>query len=76
MKAFIWMEVQCSHCDSVIGWDYTNAKSVSALKKATKDWIFDRDFGNLCPECQKKIKSNPSKKDVNDSKQVLKNKER
>ena len=56
MKAVIWMEVQCSNCDRVIGWDYINAKSVSKLKTATKDWIYDKENGNLCPECQEEIK--------------------
>ena len=40
MKAIIWMEVQCSNCHNVIGWDYNNAKSVSALKKGHKRMDF------------------------------------
>ena len=56
MRAVIWMEVQCSNCGSVIGWDYHNAKSVSKLKEVTKDWIFDKKIGNLCPECQKTVR--------------------
>lgn len=56
MKAVIWCEVQCSNCGDVIGWDYHNAKSISQLKEATKDWRFDRERGNLCPECQKELR--------------------
>lgn len=56
MRAVIWMEVQCSNCGGVIGWDYRNAKSVSKLKKATKDWICDKEHWNLCPDCQKKVR--------------------
>lgn len=56
MRAIIWMEIQCSNCSSVIGWDYHNAKSVSELKKATKDWSFDEKHGNLCPKCQKELR--------------------
>lgn len=56
MKANIWLSVSCSHCGGVIGWYYHNAKSVSKLKEATKKWIFDKEHGNLCPECQKKLK--------------------
>lgn len=55
MRANIRIEVQCSNCGSVIGWNYRNAKSVSKLKEATKDWIYDAEYGNLCPECQKEI---------------------
>lgn len=56
MKANIWLSVSCSYCGGVIGWYYHNAKSVSQLKESTKNWIFDKEYGNLCPECQKKLK--------------------
>ena len=56
MKCIIWLEVKCANCDRVVGWDYKNASSVSKLKAATRDWIFDRDLGNLCPECKRKLR--------------------
>lgn len=56
MRANIWVSVSCSLCSGVIGWNYHNAKSISKLKDATKDWIFDKNYGNLCPECQKKLR--------------------
>lgn len=42
MRASIWLSVSCSCCGVVIGWYYSNAKSVSKLKKATKNWVFDK----------------------------------
>ena len=54
MKASIWVSVSYSICGAVIGWNYHNAKSISKLKEATKNWIFNKECGNLCPECQKK----------------------
>lgn len=56
MKANIWVSVSCSHCGGVIGWNYHNAKSISKLKEITKNWICDKEYGNLCPECQKKLR--------------------
>ena len=56
MKVKIWMEVQCARCDLIAGRNYRSKKSVYELKEFTKDWIFDKQYGNLCPECQKAIK--------------------
>lgn len=55
MKPIIWVEVHCDNCGDVIGWNYHNAKSISKLKESTKKWIYDKEYGNLCPECQGKI---------------------
>lgn len=60
MRANIWLSVSCSCCGAVIGWYYSNAKSVSQLKKATKNWVFDKEYGNLCPECWEKLKKRRS----------------
>lgn len=56
MKAIIWVEVCCNNCGGVIGWNYNNAKSISKLKEATRNWIYDSEYGNLCPECKKKLR--------------------
>ena len=55
MKPVIWIEVHCDNCENVIGWNYHNAKSISKLKEATKSWIYSEEYGNICPECQKKL---------------------
>lgn len=55
MRAKIRIEVQCANCGGVIGCYYRNANSVSCLKKKTKDWIYEGEFGNICPECQKEL---------------------
>lgn len=52
-KAFIWCELVCSHCGSVIGFDYKDSKTISDLKRKTKDWRYCDEEGNLCPECYK-----------------------
>lgn len=56
LKAKIRIEVQCSNCGGAIGDYYHNAKSVSRLKEKTKDWIYDDEFGSICPECQKELR--------------------
>lgn len=56
MKAIIWCEVSCTNCGDVIGFDYKNAKTISALKKAVKDWRYCEEAGNLCPDCYKNMK--------------------
>lgn len=55
-RAIIWCEVACGHCGGVIGFDYTNAKTISNLKRKTRDWKNCAEEGNLCPECYKKLK--------------------
>lgn len=61
MKAKIWCEVTCLYCGRSVGWSYVNAKSISNLKKATSEWSFDPDVGNLCPDCYAKFKENGRK---------------
>lgn len=56
MKARIWMEVVCCNCGGMIGWNYSGAGSVAKLEKATEDWVFDKDYGNLCPECMEALR--------------------
>lgn len=55
MKPIIWIEIHCDNCGDVIGWNYHDAESISKLKKAAKDWIYNKEYGNLCPECQKRV---------------------
>jgi hypothetical protein len=57
MRSAIWCEVACGKCTAVIGWYYQNAESISKLKKATESWVFSEEYGNLCPECYAKIKT-------------------
>lgn len=52
-RAIIWCEITCSNCGGVIGFDYKNAKTIAALKRKTKDWVYCDEEGNLCPECYK-----------------------
>lgn len=56
MKARIWMEVTCGNCGGMVGRIYHNAKSVSLLKKEAAGWTFDKDYGNLCPECSEALR--------------------
>ena len=57
MKAFIWMEVQCSNCNNVIEWDYTNARSVSALKKKLqKIGFLIKTSGTYAQNVRKKLR--------------------
>ena len=59
MKPAIWIDVHCDICDYTVGQYYRNAKSISKLKAATKNWIYSPEYdGNICPECQKKIFDN------------------
>ena len=44
----------CCHCGGVIGFDYRNKKTISNLKRKTKDWRYCDGEGNLCPECYEK----------------------
>ena len=55
MKANIRIEVRCGNCGCVAGSYYHNAKSLPKLKEVTKDWIYDNEYGNLCPECQNEV---------------------
>ena len=61
MKAKIYCEVICCHCGGLAYKSkyYRNTSTISELKEATKDWIWDDELhGNLCPECQKELKRN------------------
>lgn len=55
--AVIWCEVSCSNCGGVIGFDYKNAKTISALKRKVRDWKYCGEEGNLCPDCYKAWKN-------------------
>lgn len=56
-RAVIWCEVNCCNCGGVIGFGYRNAKTISKLKRVTKDWKYFDGEGNLCPECFEKLKN-------------------
>ena len=46
------MEVICDQCGGVVSRYY----NVSTLKKMVKNWAYDEKYGNLCPECLKKLR--------------------
>lgn len=55
-KALIWCEVICCHCGGMaISSDFYSPETIRKLKAETKDWI-RTEVGNLCPECQAKLK--------------------
>lgn len=56
-KAIISCEVTCGNCGGVIFSYYKNAQSISKLKEMTKDWRFTDEYGNTCPDCLEKMKS-------------------
>ena len=61
MKARIYCEVTCCNCGGLAykSTYYKNTTTISELKEATKDWVWDdKLYGNLCPECQKELKRN------------------
>ena len=60
MKARIYCEVTCCICGGLAykSTYYKNSSTISELKEATKDWIWDDKLhGNLCPECQKELEN-------------------
>ena len=50
------MEVICDQCSGVVSRYYNTNKDVSTLKKMVKNWAYDEEYGNLCPECLKKLR--------------------
>lgn len=48
-KAIIWCEVVCNCCGDTIDFNYQNAKTISTLKNASKNWVYVGKKGNLCP---------------------------
>ena len=50
------MEVICDQCGGVVSRYYNTIKDVSTLKKMVKNWAYDEKYGNLCPECLKKLR--------------------
>lgn len=57
MRALIWCEVTCGKCDGIAPCSryYQNAESIRRIKEKTKDWHWDEEYGNLCPECYREI---------------------
>lgn len=56
-KNIIFCEVTCSQCGSLASKSgYYSPQLIKALKEETKDWIDDKEYGILCPECQKEFK--------------------
>ena len=58
-KAKIYCEVTCNNCGALAcaSTYYKNASTISKLKEATKDWVWDEKLSmNLCPECQEELK--------------------
>ena len=58
MRAKIYCEVTCCHCGGLANKStyYRSVQTISELKEATKDWIWDDKLGgNLCPGCQKEL---------------------
>ncbi len=54
MKNLIWCEVRCLNCLLVAnnsGW--YSPERIKRLKRETKTWVEDDQYGILCPECAK-----------------------
>ena len=49
-------EVICDQYGGVVSRYYNTSKDVSTLKKMGKNWEYDEEYGNLCPECLKKLR--------------------
>lgn len=63
----IYCEVTCNNCGVLASESayYKNASTISKLKEATKDWVWDESLGgNLCPGCQEELKKKPKLKNV------------
>lgn len=61
MKAKVYCDVTCGNCGSLAYGSsyYKNTSTISKLKEATKDWIWDKElYMNLCPDCQNELKEN------------------
>ena len=63
-RAKVYCEVTCYHCGGLAyesGY-YRNPLTISKLKEGVKDWIWDDEMGgNLCPCCQKCLKTTRKK---------------
>ncbi len=59
MKNIIWCEVTCSRCGCVAGMSgYYSPKRIKLLKETTKDWVEDKEYRVLCPECVERLNIN------------------
>lgn len=56
-RATIWCSVTCLKCGDSIGLEYKNAKTISKLKRLTKDWKhIGGTWEEVCPDCYEKLK--------------------
>lgn len=51
-----WFCKNRNNCGGVVSRYYNTSKDVSTLKKMGKNWEYDEEYGNLCPECLKKLR--------------------
>ena len=68
-KAKIYCEVTCGSCGvlTCASTYYKNTSTISKLKDATKDWIWDEELNiNLCPECQEELKKTSEEENSSD----------
>lgn len=53
-KKIIWCEVTCGHCGGLASASgYDSPERIKKLKIETKEWVEDKDYRVLCPECRK-----------------------
>lgn len=58
MRAIIRCEVICCLCGgvSVASRYYKNSGTIAKIKRATRDWIYNKEYdGNICPDCLKEL---------------------
>lgn len=55
-RAVIWCEIQYSNCGGVIGLDYKNAKTISALKRKQKIGNISKKKGMFAQIATRNIK--------------------
>ena len=55
-KKIIWCEVTCGRCGGLASASgYYSPERIKKLKIETKEWVEDRGYRVLCPECRKEL---------------------
>ena len=55
-KKIIWCEVTCGCCRGLASTSgYYSPERIKKLKIETKEWVEDRVYRVLCPECRKEL---------------------
>ena len=61
MKNIIWCEVICGKCAATARSNgFYSPEQIKQLKRETKNWVEDEQYGTLCPECQIQFKRRKS----------------